>query len=76
MERPRWMSPEAWQRLVPVLHAQPGHAADALLDLGSVTRCWDAERRTWLVLRVADRARLGMALPAALMLALCEALDD
>lgn len=71
---PSWMSLEAWDRLRPVLAAQPAHAADALSDLHAVTHCWDAERRSWLVDRVADRARSGTPLPAALMLALCEAL--
>ncbi len=67
---------EAWERLRPVLVAQPAHAADALSDLRVVTQCWDAERRSWLVHRVADRGRTGTPLPAALMLALCEALDE
>ena len=76
MQHPSWMSPEAWERLAPVLRAQPAHAADALSDLRAVTRCWDAKRRAWLVRRVADLGRLGTPLPAALMLALGEVLDD
>ncbi len=76
MPPPSWMSPDAWERLLPVLRAQPWHAADALRDLRAVTRAWDGERRTWLVRRVADRARLGTPLPAALLLALCEVVDD
>lgn len=70
------MTPEGWERLLPVLLAQPGHAADALRDLAAVTASWDGGRRAWLVHRVADRGRRGAPLPAALMLALCEVLDD
>ncbi len=70
------MSPDAWQLLLPVLEAQPQHAVDALIDLRAVTLRWDAERRTWLVRRVAARGLRGTPLPAALMLALCEALDE
>jgi hypothetical protein len=76
MDRPTWIEPAAWKRLATALEAQPAHAADALSDLEAVTAAWSLERRTWLVVRVAEQAHAGVPLPAALMLALCEALDD
>ena len=76
MDRPDWIEPATWKRLALVLDAQPAHAADALSDLEAVTASWSAERRAWLVVRVAERAGAGVPLPAALMLALGEVLGD
>jgi hypothetical protein len=76
MDRPGWIEPGTWRRLALVLEAQPAYGEDALSDLEAVTASWSAERRTWLVVRVAERAGAGVPLPAALMLALGEVLGD
>jgi hypothetical protein len=76
MDRPGWIEPTTWKRLVLVLEAQPAHADDALGDLEAVTATWSAEARTRLLERVTHRAAGGAPLPAALMLALGEVLDE
>jgi hypothetical protein len=55
---------------------QPEHAADSVADLQAVTARWGAAPRERLVLRVADLALAGLPLPAALIVALAEVLDD
>jgi hypothetical protein len=58
------------------LASQPAHAEDFLADLEVLTAGWESERRAWLLDRVAWRAVRGTPLPAALIMALAEALDD
>jgi hypothetical protein len=72
MDCPPWITPAL--RLA--LTAQAEHAADAVADLAAITAGWDAASRSALVDRVARQAVRGMPLPAALMVALTEALDD
>ena len=72
MDCPDWVTPD--MRLA--LRAQPRHAGDAVDDLVAITRGWDDRQRAWLVARVSCLALRGTALPAALMIALAEVVDD
>jgi hypothetical protein len=76
MDRPHWTSPASWSRLEKAVLAQPEYAEDALEDLHAMTARWSAARRETLLLAVADRALGGVPLPAAVLLALAEAMHD
>ena len=71
MEDSAWI--DALRRLVA---AQPQHAADAWADVAALTARWSPAARARLVWRVIAWAEAGVPLPAALVLALGEVLDE
>ena len=58
------------------LASQPEHAGDVLAELEALTAGWGDATRQRLLERVAWRAVRGTPLPAALILALGEVLDE
>jgi hypothetical protein len=71
------MDDSAWiGALRRVLAAQPQHTPDAWADLAAVTARWSPAARARLAWRMVAWAQAGVPLPAALVLALGEALDE
>jgi hypothetical protein len=71
------MDDSAWiGALRRVAAMQPQHAGDACGDLAAVTARWSPAARARLACRVVAWAEAGVPLPAALVLALGERLDD
>lgn len=70
------MPAPAWARLDAVLTGQPEHAQDALDDIEAVTRRWTPELRCLLLERFTRLGETGLALPAALLMAVGQLMEE